>query len=335
MTPRHRSEIVADAVCLRAAHNPLMSPSLIRVPPAQWPRLAAFILRFNQRSRGGVRCLHAEQGQDIASHAHELAQLHADEAAFWTINEDDTVVGVIGCEFDAALGRAWLRGPLVVHPRVLDAIGPLAAATVESALPAMSQFDAFPAADSARLNAWCEAAGYRPLQLHRILRAAIANAPSSTPRVRRATTRDLPAASALHQALFPSAYIGDADLQCAVDSAERALLVADRADATVAGYLYVQHNAATREAYIDYLGVLPSQRGQGLGRALLDAAAHWGAQRACGHLALTVREDRRSALHLYQRAGFVEVSAGRHWQKVLRSTHDSHTASVSFNAARR
>jgi len=48
---------------------------------------------------------------------------------------------------------------------------------------------------------------------------------------------------------------------------------------------------------------------------LLDAAARWGAQHGRGHSALTVREDRRTAFDLYKRAGFVEVSAGRHWRK--------------------
>src|SRR5688500_17444938 len=131
-----------------------MSISLVPVPPGEWPALAELVHRCNQRAGGGVRCLHAAQGADVASHAAELAGLPPDEAAFWAITEGDRRVGVVGCETDATLARAWVRGPHAVEPRVLEAIVPIAGPTLESALPAIRCFDAFPSADDAGLNAW-------------------------------------------------------------------------------------------------------------------------------------------------------------------------------------
>src|SRR5699024_8274788 len=144
-----------------------------------------------------------------------------------------------------------------------------------------------------------------PLELHTALRAAIADAPALPRAVRRATPPDLPAVSTLHQALFPSAYIGEADFQRAMDPASGCVLFVAGGDddGLPAGYLFAQDHPHDEEAYVDYLGVRSSHRGRGLGRALLDAAAGWGVQRGRGHLALTVREDRRSALDLYKRAG--------------------------------
>lgn len=295
-----------------------MNPSLVRLRPAEWPALAEFIHRCNQRPEGGVHCLHSARGPDVATHAAELAALPPDEAAFWAIKDGETLLGVVGCEFDPTLARGWLRGPVVTEPRVLDAAVPLIGPALESALPGIRDFDAFPSADDAPLNAYYAAAGYARLQLHTILRAAIGELPAHPRQVRRATAHDVAAVLHLHRALFPLAYIGEAQLLRAVDDADHALFVAtDEHDAPV-GYLYVQDDAPEQEAYVDYLGVVLSHRGRGLGRALLDAAARWGAAHGRGQLALTVREDRPSALSLYRQAGFVQLSAGRHWRKTVR-----------------
>lgn len=313
-----------------------MSLQLTRQEPADWPALAELIHTCNRRSDGGVHCLHAAAGADAAAQAAELAALPVAEAAFWLITFDARRAGVVGCEFDPALGRAWLRGPLVTETRLLDELLSVVTPMLDAALPRITQFDAFPAADAAALNEWYAAAGYERLLLHRVLRAptrvvqadcAPIDAPTidaaapSPRRVRRATTADLAPTLALHQALFPQSYLSGIDFERALDADDRALFVADGRSApdgdltTVSGYLHAQDNAVEQETYVDYLGVAPAQRGRGLGRALLGAAAAWGAQHGRGHVALTVREDSHGALGLYARAGFVEVSAGRHWRR--------------------
>ncbi|CAG1019528.1 Streptothricin acetyltransferase [Burkholderiaceae bacterium] len=292
-----------------------MSMSLVRLPPEAWPALAEFIVRCNRRPDGGVHCLHAAQGDDVASHAAELAALPPGEAAFWAVMEGTEQVGVVGCEFDPGLQRAWIRGPLASAAGVLDALRPMVGPTLESALPAIRHFDAFPSADDALLNEWYAAAGYEPQQLHRVLRAPIGTPPLTVQGVRRADATHVPAMLALHESLFPTAYLGEADFRRALGADDRALLVACGDDDAPIGYLHLQDNTSDQEAYIDYLGVMPAQRGRGIGRALLDAAAAWGAARGHGHLALTVREDRPTAYELYRRAGFVQISAGRHWRK--------------------
>ncbi len=294
-----------------------MPMSLVRLPPDAWPALAELIFRCNRRSDGGVHCLHAAQGTDVASHAAELRALHPDEAAFWAISDGAQRLGVVGCEFEPALARAWVRGPLVIDPRRLEGTVALVAAGMEGALPAVQQFDAFPAADADLLNRWYATAGYEALQLHRVLRAPVAQAHASSRAVRQAAAGDLPALLGLHQELFPGAYVGEADFHRALaPDRDCVLFVASGDDAAAIGYLYVKDDPVEQEAYIDYLGVMQAQRGQGFGRALLDSAFSWAARRGRGHLALTVRQDRHSALSLYQQAGFVEVSAGRHWRKV-------------------
>jgi len=294
-----------------------VTAELLRIAPAEWPGLAGFIVDCNRRADGGAHCLHARHGNDAASHAAELAALSPDAAAFWALRDGGDLQAVVGCEFDSSLQRAWVRGPLWNDRRAADVLLTRVGPALEAALPLIRHFDAFAALSSEPLNGWLAAAGYAPLQVHTLLRAPIV-APQSGDAidVRRATLSDVPAASALHQALFPAAYVTEADLVRGLQAADCTLLVtAD--DAGLSGYLFMQDAPADQEAYVDYVGVDAARRGRGLGRALLDAAARWGAARGRGHLALTVREDRRSALELYRRSGFAEVSSARHWRRTV------------------
>lgn len=52
------------------------------------------------------------------------------------------------------------------------------------------------------------------------------------------------------------------------------------------------------------LAVLPEYRGQGVGRALLQAAEERAKKRGCAKLTLEVREDNAPARHLYHQHGF-------------------------------
>ena len=311
-----------------------MSVELIRLAPTEWPGLAATIVDWNRRPDGGVHCLHAQQGDDVASHATELRTLSPDEAAFWVLQDDGRTTALVGCEFDPALQRAWVRGPLWKDPRAVHELLATVGPTLETALPAIRHFDAFPTLASEPLNGWLAAAGYAPQQVHTLLRAPIeAERRDDAGTVRRATPAEIATVSTLHRTLFEATYITDADLIRAVDAVDRALFVAAGANGRIAGYLYVQDAPLDEEAYIDYLGVDPDQRGRGVGSALLDAAARWGADHGRAHLALTVRADRRSAHALYRRRGFVEISAARHWRKTVAEAAGCCAASARQAAA--
>ena len=294
---------------------------LERVAPADWPELAPFIHAWNRRPDGGIHCVHAASGDDVASHAAELAALAPDEAAFWAAMRDGRPVGVVGCEFDPSLGRAWMRGPLVASDDLLDALLPLVDPALAAALPTIVSFDGFPAADSPRLNGWYRAAGYAPLEVHAALRAELgALRGLAKDGAGPARPADLPTVLALHTELFETPYLGEEAFRRALDAIDCALFVARGAEAEPLGYLYVEDHPSEQEAYVPYLGVATSARRRGLGQALLGRAAEWGADRGRAWMALTVREDRPAAIALYRRTGFVEMSRGRNWRrKVSRS----------------
>jgi ribosomal protein S18 acetylase RimI-like enzyme len=58
------------------------------------------------------------------------------------------------------------------------------------------------------------------------------------------------------------------------------------------------------DAYLEELYVVPDLRGQGLGRALLEAAMDYARQRGAAHIDLGTSEDDVAARALYESAGF-------------------------------
>lgn len=312
-----------------------IAPLVQRAAPAEWPALAPFIHRHNRRADGGERCLHAHQGDTVAQLEHELAALPPDEAAFWQLRDaDGATAALVGCEFDPALGRAWLRGPLCAGEASQH--GPRLLQVLEEALqrsPGIRCFDAFPAEAEVALNALYAERGYRRLGVHRVLEAALAPVAAAPPwpllsgvSLGPATAAQLPALLVLHESLFPSSYLKPSDFADALADPARLVLACTAGDGRLLGYLAAKDDPEQPEVYIDYLGTAPEARGQGLGHALLAGALDWGRALGRPRASLTVREDRAPALALYERSGFRQVSAGVHWRHEVPETPGVHPA---------
>jgi len=69
------------------------------------------------------------------------------------------------------------------------------------------------------------------------------------------------------------------------------------------------------DAEILTLGVVPPRRHQGIGRALLAAAAGHARQAGAGRLLLEVAADNHAAISLYRRAGFQRLSRRRQYYR--------------------
>jgi ribosomal protein S18 acetylase RimI-like enzyme len=63
----------------------------------------------------------------------------------------------------------------------------------------------------------------------------------------------------------------------------------------------------TLDAYLEELYVAPAKRGQGLGRALLEAAIELARGEGAGRIELGTSEDDTAALALYESAGFTNL----------------------------
>jgi ribosomal protein S18 acetylase RimI-like enzyme len=288
------------------------------VPPSEWPALGAFIFRSNRTADGHVRCLHGEQGNDERSHVAELAGLPSDEAAFWcAAGSRGETLGVIGCVIDRSQRRAWIRGPWAVAGLSSVSLEATLLDTLERTLPDIDRLDAFPSEDDGTLAALYRGAGYRRMDVHRVMQAALgdaATAPAADTRIRPARPDDLRQWLPLHHDLFPGSYLSDDEIAAATSDGSRLVLTA-WLDGRPAGYLVAKDDATMGELYVDYLGVDPVARGRGLGRALLLHSMRWAEGRGRRHAALTVRQDRAEALSLYLQCGYRQERAGVHWRK--------------------
>jgi len=64
-------------------------------------------------------------------------------------------------------------------------------------------------------------------------------------------------------------------------------------------------HVARRYVQLDYMAVTPPAQRQGVGRALIDAAADWAKRRDIADLELNVFQFNKSAIGLYEATGFV------------------------------
>jgi ribosomal protein S18 acetylase RimI-like enzyme len=71
------------------------------------------------------------------------------------------------------------------------------------------------------------------------------------------------------------------------------------------------------DAYLEELYVVPERRGQGLGRALLEAAMRRAKERGAAHIDLGTSEDDIAARALYESTGFTNREGGRDRPRML------------------
>lgn len=291
---------------------PASSPAALRVepvPPPAWPSLARFIHERNCVD-GDVRCLHSHAGVDAAAYEEELRTLPVDEASYVAAYADGALVGVAGAEVDAALGRAWLRGPQVAAGLDYARVAAVLLEALCAQLPSVvTRHDAFVSAGCSEALAFFRAQGFGGEAVMDEY-AAHAPAPASPPpagvQIVAAQRCWRGAIGALHDSEFPSGYI-TADGLFAPDADDVMTRIA-LVDGEPAGYVRVHFDAQWQEGYVDFLAVGAAFRGRGVGRSLLAEALRWSFARPVTRaVSLTVREDRLAARALYASAGFRRV----------------------------
>jgi ribosomal protein S18 acetylase RimI-like enzyme len=94
------------------------------------------------------------------------------------------------------------------------------------------------------------------------------------------------------------------DLQRALDTETATVLGAVRADSLV-GTVMVGHDG--HRGWVYYLAVATAERGTGVGRALMQAAETWLADRGAVKVQLMVREANTAVTGFYDRLGYADA----------------------------
>lgn len=99
------------------------------------------------------------------------------------------------------------------------------------------------------------------------------------------------------------------DLAALIDSKEaEVLVVVDDDEIVGSGYAKVAASSGVRQhdfhAYLGFMYVKPSHRGQGVNQLILDALLEWATARDIFEIQLEVYPDNEAAMRAYSKAGF-------------------------------
>ena len=275
--------------------------------PDQFPAIAQQII--TQCERPETHCIQSATGESADSLVEEMQKWHEEDEMRWVIaKENDQLIGVMGAEYERPSGRAWLRGPFALRhwPQVADGLWKL----LEKSLPdEITRFDSFLNAANVQGQAFYAAAGFA--ERHRahvysvtadrfrhIDRTKIAQTP-----VRLISPADYAGFSAIHDKVFANTFIQGSQIVEKMDDDHRVWVQVDGDQ--VRGYLYGVQESWADDGYVEFLGVDESERGRGIGGALLLKALDWFfAERNLPAVGLTVDDENVNARTLYERVGF-------------------------------
>lgn len=221
------------------------------------------------------------------------------ERTFVAHDGDDQPTGVLTVDVDEDLGRLWWLGPWADDAGTARAL--LTAAGSVAALVHEREFA--PDARNTDLGRLATELGYRPEEPSAVLVRDLARWRgedlAGSGAVRDLEPEDRDEVARLHDHLFAGTHTRGRDL--VRDDATAVLVVGD----DPIGYVATQVQA-DGTLYIDFLGVDPSARGRGLGRALIAAAVTRAAGAGAPSASLTVRTGNRHARALYTSLGFTQ-----------------------------
>lgn len=273
----------------------------------------SFVARLNQ-----------DLAQKISYFGDTRAEIEADFSALQTpegcafvgTRADGSVIGFFGIEMDRKLGRSWLFGPLVDHPD-WDKIADLLYASASAALPIeIADQEIFCHTLNSRVQDFAQRQGFEFHAEGTVLALDIADWDRTRPFAGFEFAEDyFPQFSSLHAELFPNTYYSAEQLVELSREEDKCLLV-HLEDGVLAGYAFIQVRPASRDGYIDFIGVTQAHRRKGIGRKLVAQAVDWAVQKPIvERITLTVNSDNEAALNLYHSAGFITESVSRAYRK--------------------
>jgi ribosomal-protein-alanine N-acetyltransferase len=124
---------------------------------------------------------------------------------------------------------------------------------------------------------------------------------------RQANAFDLPVFVSLDKELFPYSPWSAAQYKEEFSSPTRYFVVAIGAEQNIIGYAGVFAPGGA-EADVLTVGVVPTQRGKGIAKALMALITDWATQQGSIAMMLEVKVDNREAIGLYESLGYSKLN---------------------------
>jgi ribosomal protein S18 acetylase RimI-like enzyme len=221
---------------------------------------------------------------------------------------------------DDEIGRVWWLGPVIPfdnEPAWRALADQLYDEASTQLSPAVVQEEFAPDSRFELLERWAVDRGLTPEEGSAVLVADLddhgaGNIDSGAVPTRRIDASDQDSVGALHEDLFPGTHMNARQLVSDGDEAHVRLV--HEVGESVAGYIAVERQP-DGGGYIDFLGVAPEHRNQGIGGGLIRAGVAQLREMGCSEVALTVREGNSAARSIYASAGFTEERIIRPFRK--------------------
>jgi ribosomal protein S18 acetylase RimI-like enzyme len=126
--------------------------------------------------------------------------------------------------------------------------------------------------------------------------------------IRPARASDVDALLAIETAVFQTDRLSRQSFRRLIGRPSAAVLIA-QVGGVVAGYCVVLFRAGASHARLYSISTAPGLAGQGVGRALIEAAERTSVGRGKRSLRLEVRQDNERAVSIYRRAGFRPIGS--------------------------
>jgi ribosomal protein S18 acetylase RimI-like enzyme len=294
-----------------------MEEILIRAARADdFPVIAQWIVAICQVP--AQQCLHSWAGEDAEALCSQLLKIWNDKELLYRIaSREGEMVGVMGSEYDEALGSAWLHGPNVADA-YWQATAPLLFSRVVDALPRpISQLNAYLNSENTRgVRFYHErefeengyACDYSLAASDRLMEGHLTCVPLQEEQ-QEAFIR-------LYETIFPEGYYSGERI---VSMIGRTHQVFTRVDAgALRGFVVTTADAGSTIGEIQFLGVQEGWRGRGFGRNLSMAGVNWlFEQTGVAAVSLNVREEESQPRRLYESVGFQPRFRGTALRKTL------------------
>lgn len=273
----------------------------------------AFVSRLNQDLTHKISYF-GDTGEEIT--ADFSAVLPPEGFSFIAVGEDGKMAGFFGVEMDLELGRSWLFGPLVEEQNWEAIAEQLYQAACADLPEAISKQELFFHSQNSRLENFAAKHGFNYHSEGAVLVLDI------NQRQRRAGSGitglepgDSAQLQALHDKLFPNTYFSAEQLEKLAAEDDKCLLICLK-DESLAGYIFAQLRPASHDVYIDFLGVDPGFRRQGIAQDLVAQVLEWAAKEPFVESAsLTVSGDNEVAISLYHSMGFITQLVSKAYRK--------------------
>lgn len=282
------------------------------------PKIAALIITQNHFAER--QCVHSLTRQEPLALMRELQHGYAQNQLQFVVGyQDNFLMATLGCEFDAALGRAWLRGPFVATDSadLWRNVATQLWAHLQQVLPVTIEcWDAFLNVENLEGGTFYQQQSFRwvrEVQFYQCSKSNFRHPPAMDTQPEH-TSAQLAEIASLHDQLFPKTYLSGEQLLANQSSSQR-LFVASAAG-QMQGYVYASCEPESQEGSIEFVGIHPDSRRQGVATLLLKQAMYWLFNDCdCHWVSLNVQAEQHAARTLYEKVGFRLHTTGNHWRK--------------------